>query len=540
MHTFLKPLLLSVGLLLSAQLFSQTAPFELALEPVSIPGLGGIQSYAFGQANGKWLIIGGRLDGLHRRQPFAAFDVAGHNNQLIVVDPVNLQKWSAPLSSLPTGIQEQLSATNMEFIQLDDYLYCLGGYGYSSTLGDHTTYAQLTAIKVPDVIDAIVNNNSFTGYFRQISDPQFQVTGGQMGQINDHLYLMGGQKFLGRYNPMGPTHGPGFIQEYTDAIRIFDLADNGTTLTINHLPSYYDSTNLHRRDFNAMPQILPDGSQGITMFSGVFQPVIDLPYLNAVTIDSTGYSVEPSFEQLYNHYHCPTLSLYSASNNEMHTVFFGGIAQFYDNAGTLIQDDDVPFVPTIAQVSRAPSGTITEYKLPIEMPALLGAGAEFIPNQNNPQFDNEVFKLDSLPPDSTLIGYIYGGISSSQQNIFFTNDGTQSSASSQLFKVWIMGNVTTSALPQNPFPTNGLNLSIYPNPTMGLLHIAFDLPQEEDVKISIYNLEGMLLETSSLVHQPPGKLRFTRELKGLMQGNAFLIRIETSQWNVTRKVVVED
>lgn len=71
--------------LLSITANAQTPTFNVYIEPMNVPGLGGLQAYAFGQDNGKWLIIGGRLDGLHRRQPFAAFDVAGNNNQLIVI-----------------------------------------------------------------------------------------------------------------------------------------------------------------------------------------------------------------------------------------------------------------------------------------------------------------------------------------------------------------------------------------------------------------------------------------------------------------------
>ena len=112
---------------------AQIAPFQIAIEPMNIDGLGGLQAYAWGQADGKWLVVGGRLDGLHRRQPFAAFDVAGHNTQLIVVDPQTKQKWAAPLSSLSIGLQEQLKSTNMEFYQDGEYLYLIGGYGYSNT-----------------------------------------------------------------------------------------------------------------------------------------------------------------------------------------------------------------------------------------------------------------------------------------------------------------------------------------------------------------------------------------------------------------------
>ncbi|MDF1698070.1 MAG: T9SS C-terminal target domain-containing protein, partial [Saprospiraceae bacterium] len=108
-----------VGLALMAFHFTsaQNTPFILSLEPITIEGLGGIQSYAFGQSNGKWLIVGGRLDGLHRRQPWASFDLAGHNNQLIVIDPISKLKWTAPISTLPSSIQEHLSSTNMEFHQ---------------------------------------------------------------------------------------------------------------------------------------------------------------------------------------------------------------------------------------------------------------------------------------------------------------------------------------------------------------------------------------------------------------------------------------
>jgi hypothetical protein len=319
----------------------------------------------------------------------------------------------------------------------------LGGYGYSNTSADHITYPNLSAIKVPDVINAVINGSSFTSYFRQITDTMFAVTGGYLNKINNTFYLTGGQKFIGRYNPMGPTHGPGFIQEYTNASRKFTISYNGVTLSVTHLPAIVDATNLHRRDYNVVPQIMPTGQEGLTAFSGVFQTGADLPFLNCVNIDSTGHSINNAFSQYYNHYHCADIPLYSASNNEMHTIFFGGIAQYYDSLGVLVQDDNVPFVKTIARVTRYANGSMAEYKLPIEMPALLGAGSEFIPKTDIPRFNNEVLKLDDFTTDSTFVGYIYGGISSTAANIFFTNTGTQSSASSQIFKVYVIKNSTT-------------------------------------------------------------------------------------------------
>jgi hypothetical protein len=236
---------------------------------------------------------------------------------------------------------------------------------------------------------------------------------------------------------------PTYTQVYTDAIRKFNLVDNGTTITITHLPTITDAINLHRRDYNAVPQILPNGAEGITAFSGVFQPTVDLPFLNCVNIDSTTYMVNNSFQQYYNHYHCAVVPLYSAANNEMHNVFFGGIAQFYDNLGVLVQDNNVPFVKTIARVTRNSSGTMAEYKLPVEMPSLMGTGAEFIPIKTVPHFSNEVLKLDEFTADSTLVGYIYGGISSTAANIFFSNTGTESTASNIIYKVFVIKSIGT-------------------------------------------------------------------------------------------------
>ena len=534
-----------VGILLlitltSFNTFGQSAPIKIALEPLTISGLNGLQSFAVGQHSGRWLIVGGRLDGLHQRQPFAAFGADGINDQLIVIDPVTQQKWVAPLSSLPTSIQEQLSSTNMEFHQEGDFLYCLGGYGYSPTKGDHTTYSNLTAIKVSAVIDAIISNNSFLPYFRQITDTKFQVTGGRLKKINSEYYLMGGQKFIGRYNPMGPNHGPGFVQEYTNSIRKFSILDNGSSITIKHITSYADSINLHRRDYNAEPQILPNGEEGITMFSGVFQPIVDLPYLNSVTIDSQGYTMDNSFQQYYNHYHCAVLPMYSASNNEMHNIFFGGIAQYYDDLGVLVQDNNVPFVKTIARVTRDASGTLAEYKLPVEMPILLGAGAEFILNRNIPHYDNEVLKLDDIATDSTLVGYIYGGISSTERNIFFSNTGTQTIANSQIFKVYVIKNRTTDIDKLNEQSIGALHMQVFPNPNDGNFTINFHLSKMSEIKIIIQDIKGKFIENATIKNLKLGKNTYSKKLEGLVNGGVYFVTLNTGTEKVTQKIIVEN
>ena len=516
---------------------SQASPFQILLEPLSITGLSGIQAYAFGQYNGKWLIVGGRLDGLHRRQPFASFDVAGRNDQLTVIDPLMKQMWSAPLTSLSVGLQDQLSSTNMEFIQEGDYLYLIGGYGYSYASNGHITYPNLTAIKLPEVINAIINKSPIHTFFRQIMDERFAVTGGYLNKIYNTYYLTGGQRFDGRYNPMGPDHGPGFSQVYTNVIQKFRIKEDGEKWTITHLPSVIDGVNLHRRDYNVVPQIMPNRQEGLTAFSGVFQVTIELPYLNSVNIDSAGYIVNNDFKQYYNHYHCAHIPLYSFKENKMHTVFFGGIAQYYDSAGVLIQDNNVPFVKTIARVTRDEKGAMTEYKLPVEMPALLGAGSEFIPVEKLPKYNNEVIKLDELNDDTTLLGYIYGGISSMAMNVFFSNSGTQSSATNRIFKVYVIKKKVSVNL-SSEGAKSLLPMQVFPNPNDGSFVLKFNLQMPSDVKLSIYDLSGQILETTILKNMNAGENTLNRSIKKGTSTGIYFISLETASEKATHKISI--
>ncbi len=512
----------------------QNNPFTVEIEPISVPNLGGLQSFAFGQADGKWLILGGRLDGLHRRQPFASFDVNGHNNQLIVVDPVGLQSWTAPLTSLSTPLQEQLSSTNMEFQQTGGMLYIIGGYGYSNTAADHITYPSLVAVDVAAVIQAVINGNPFAAEFRQLTDQQFAVTGGHLDMVYDTYYLVGGQRFDGRYNPMG---NPTYTQTYTNAVRKFRINDDGTNLSVTHLPGHTDANNLHRRDYNVASQILPNGQEGLTAFSGVFQVGADLPYLNSVNIDSTSYAVNANFNQYYNHYHCAVLPAYSATDNEMHTVFFGGIAQYFDSLGTLVRDDNCPFVKTIARVTRDANGTMAEYKLPVEMPALLGASSEFIPVLGLSRYNNDVLKLDSLPTGRTLVGYIYGGIASPDPNIFWVNDGTQSSASSQIFEVYVNKTGTTDADALNNHSLDALGMRVFPNPTLGKSTVQFDLSSAETAKLRISDTHGKLLFSTEAPFEA-GPQAWPIDFTTLRRAAGYFVTLTVGERQVTQKVVL--
>ena len=410
--------------------------YAVSLKLIEVKGFTGLHSFAAAQNDGKWLLIGGRTDGLHKRRPFEAFLASDNNKKIIVIDPKTKQSWSASVNDLSDRLSEQLQSTNMQFIQHGKTLYLIGGYGYSKSEGDHVTYNKLIAVKVDELIAAIQKGSSITSYFRQIADPTFALTGGQIGKIGDTYYLVGGQKFDGRYNPMGPDHGPGFFQKYSNQIRKFRIKDDGDKLSIEESIAITDNANLHRRDFNMLPQIFPNGGQGFTVFSGVFQVGANVPYTNTVDIFSDKHQVNNTFTQYLNHYHSAKVALYDAGNKKMENVFFGGISQYEENAGVLTKNDDVPFTKVISKVVRDKDGKMKETKIS-EMPGYLGAGAEFLLNPAIPMYENEIVKINEITADRVLLGHIIGGIESTGKSIFFRNRGIQSDASKSIFEVWL-------------------------------------------------------------------------------------------------------
>lgn len=421
-------------LLQDTAVFSQ-ANVTVFAEPYPIPALPGLHSFAAAQYDGKWVLIGGRTDGLHQRQPNTSFLSVNNNTKIYVVDPVSKNVWSALVTSLPVDISDQLQSTNMLFCSDSSKLYIAGGYGYSVAAADHKTYASLLVIDLPGLIQAIITGSAINTFIRQLSDNYFALTGGQMAKLGDMFIMVGGQRFDGRYNP---NNGPSFTQEYSNQVRKFRLSDDGVAISMNYQQSITDVNQLHRRDYNMAPQVFPDRKLGYTAFSGVFQAAVNLPYLNTVDIDTVSYYPNTSFNQLLNHYHSGKFSVYDSAANLMHSFFLGGMAQFYyDAGGNLEQDNAVPFVSTIGRVSRDAGGTMTETKVG-DLPGLLGSGAELILNHELPLYANEVIRLHDVNADTVLAGYLVGGIQSIAPNIFFVNNGTQSSAANTIFKIFLV------------------------------------------------------------------------------------------------------
>ncbi len=83
---------------------AQTDSFQLEIEPFNMPEMPGIHSGAIASYNGRWILIGGRMNGLHGFQSPFAFPNSGKNENAWVIDPVSKQIWTASLAGLPTEL----------------------------------------------------------------------------------------------------------------------------------------------------------------------------------------------------------------------------------------------------------------------------------------------------------------------------------------------------------------------------------------------------------------------------------------------------
>ncbi|MCK4989964.1 MAG: hypothetical protein KAS29_05740, partial [Bacteroidales bacterium] len=321
----------------------------------------------------------------------------------------------------------------------------------------------------------------------------FAVTGGQLGKISNTFYLVGGHRFDGLYNPMG---GPTFTQTYTNQIRKFSIKNSGSVLSFSEFTSITDPLHLRRRDYNLIPQIFPDGAEGYTISSGAFQLNADLPFLYPVDIKESGYWPVTEFNQFLSNYHSAKACLFDSVANNMHTLFFGGMSQYYYQDGNLIQDDQVPFVKTISRLTRHADGTLQEYQLPTEMPGLQGASAEFIPNELHPHYDSEILKLNQITQDTILIGHIYGGIVSPTLNPFMNNVTGTTSADPNIYRVTLIRET-----PEDVWQINGANpfdFNVYPNPATSEIVLDFSMDRQSDIYYFITGIDGRIIQEGEM------------------------------------------
>ena len=316
----------------SISVSTNTLPFNVKVEEVSIDGAIGAHSYVSAVGSGgQWLMLGGRLNGLHLASQEAdtsitssteGFPTSTNNTSLLVVDfAAETPFCTYPVrSAFNSDVVDQLSSTNMLATAVDGTLWIAGGYG------DDSTFDRLIAVDVDDAITQVSaacageepDFSATINYSDSYADvvgsdavgvDYLKVTGGGMEAIDDALFLVLGQQYTGNYNNFGDcTSDPPVInneQYYTCEVisfpapdpafgsgNLIDLGD--TTMTVvgdgTTLPASEDANAAQcqaettcgngdgynpygRRDLNVVPAVYVDGGStntAINVFGGVF------------------------------------------------------------------------------------------------------------------------------------------------------------------------------------------------------------------------------------------------------------------------------
>jgi hypothetical protein len=440
-------IVLSQLLFANAHFAQTTFKYSIVAEPFRVDGLPGLHSFSIAQYGGKWLIIGGRTDGLHPRMPMNSFSSFKNNTSIYVVDPLAQKVWSRSVNDLPTSIKEQLQSSNPNYYQDKDTLYYIGGYAFSRSADAHITFPYLTTVYVSKLIQAVIENKDIHECFKQINDTAFAVTGGQLVKIGEQFYLVGGHRFDGTYNPEGQ---PSFTQRYTNQVRRFSINNSANQLSISDYSTITDALHLHRRDYNLIPQLFADGSEGYCISSGVFQYDVNKPFYYPVDITRDSIKAYPYFNQYLTNYHTAHVALYERTQAFMYTLFFGGMGVGSISNQEFTTDTLVPFVNTISVLTRTGQNDFEEYALPSGLPLYTGAASAFLFNENLPHTPNHVLLIDESLPDTVFLGYLIGGILSKTENPFTQNETARlTEASATHYKIYLLRSNLSSQIKVN-------------------------------------------------------------------------------------------
>jgi hypothetical protein len=440
--------------ILSPILSSNAVPFRIQIEQAAFSLPDGLQSYVLGTHGGKWLLLAGRINGLHGfNSGNNNFPADTQNTTVFVVDPnlqtVTTRSLTNSGSGLTTNQIDLLSVTAAQSYQSGNTLYLSGGYGVDTVTSNFTTKAALTAIDVPGLMHWVINpSNGETAaqHIRQIFDPMFQITGGVMTEARPrHALLVFGQDFEGANITSDGT--------YSMQVRRFRIVDHGTNLSFvaqKTMPATPDP-NYRRANLNVVP-IIERGRQSFVAFSGVFTPT-DGIWTVPVEISRNGISkmANPgsasTFKQGMNNWVCPTLELFSHKEGNSYTILMGGISFSFFSSGAFQTDAELPFINQVTAIKRDRHGVFSQYLMNTEYPVILsngsnpgnqllfGASATLIPVNGLPAYRNGVLKYDALGSDPIVVGYIVGGIQSTLPN---TNVSSDTAASPYIFKVTLV------------------------------------------------------------------------------------------------------
>jgi hypothetical protein len=512
--------------------------WEIHLEFVPIIGetVPGYHSFAYATYGSKWLLIGGRTNGLHGLNSNSNFETEYANNNIIVIDTVDWQWSTASLNQLSVAHADPLRSTNMQFSQKGDRLYIVGGYGWDSTNAMFTTFPFITAVDVPGLINAVETGDSISPHLGFYLDSSMAVSGGELEEINDTFYIVGGHKFEGRYSDQNNGQ---FTQTYTDAIRSFTIVDivpSGPFGPFNQ-SEIIDTNNFHRRDLNVVKLEFDEGPQ-LAILGGVFRKDKNLPFTKPMYFDGQNTQVFTTVNQRYNQYTSANFTIYDdwAGTNDNAVILIGGMGTHKTNDA---YDSLVPFVKTVSLLNFSTNGPDSLFGMwswekqfyNDSLPGYLGTNAIFVLG-NGVDTTHGAISRSYLPflfdEPRKFVGYLFGGIRGTAPN------NAVSSANDTIYRVYVKGELVAGV---EEIPTSLALKNMFPNPATDVVTLQMDLKKTQVVSISVLSIDGKKQQVNYAGKLQAGNQNISLNTTGLAAGMYF-IAIETPEGRLVKKLTI--
>lgn len=489
-------------------------PYTIKLEEYVNPAFPNLHSFTHATYNDKLVMFGGRQRGLH--SPNYNFGQNAANKTIYVIDThswsPSISTWSVYSQADSLTVQPdtnkvtnsssnfanigQFRANNAEFFTNNNVLYVIGGLlgGTTNCPQGPVTQPYMTAINLEALVNAVMQKTFVPqGQIRQFSDPNLAITGGEVGTMNNTVYLAFGWNYNNQTNGLY-THMVSTLT-YTDVSAgkspSLNVAFNSICSTCrDNWNNSSDSGNFRRRDGSMSPIIDPkDQSPALMYYAGVFKAGatnFDTP----VWIHSNSVAEESGFHMRGNIYTCMVVPFYSQSRKESYATLLGGITNVKynippakQNAPVLLNENNAPLnTPDPTNLTSVPfsnrittikidkqhnmyhflmpdSFPATKYNIEFPTPAIKGVtptlisapaslynGAEseiFWTVPQNLTMGNGVIDLDAFMkqnPNGGSVGYLFGGILSRVPNLLFVSQDPlkQSIASNRLFSIIVV------------------------------------------------------------------------------------------------------
>lgn len=147
--------------------YGRELPYRVTVEQAGFVLPSGLHSFASATFGGRWLMLAGRINGLHGfENDDNNFPPNQQNTTVFVVDPTVGAVYTRSLTGAGAGLTQAqidvLSVTSGQSYQIGNTLYMTGGYGVDTAGATFSTKDVLTAIDVPGLMQWVVAQGKLT------------------------------------------------------------------------------------------------------------------------------------------------------------------------------------------------------------------------------------------------------------------------------------------------------------------------------------------------------------------------------------------